>query len=475
MRAIKWAILFLFCAAAVGLLAFGPRPNRTLPQDAIVVDYWEKWTGNEEQAMRSLVNRFNETEGVQKHIYVRYVSTAAINQKTLVATAAGVPPDIAGLYDNNLVQFAAMDALEPLEEMAREHGITEGYYKPVFWRACNYDGHLYGLVSTPVVVALHYSKDAFADSAERLRDAGLDAHRPPGTLQELDRYAEALTTRDSSGRIVRAGFLPMEPNWFINEICFWFGGNFFDEQTHRFTLTDSKVVDAYRWVEGYSRRLGKDAMTSFQSGFGNFDSPQNAFFSGAVAMEEQGPLLANFIYINNPHMSTLLWPKDEEIKMPLAERVKNYSWSVAPFPSAVPGLVDVTYCSFDALTIPRGAKHKREAFEFIAWVNRQENMEALCKLHCKSSPLQLVSQDFLLHHPNPYIELFERLSRSPNAHRLPQVPIMPEVMSELTNLSQQVSLLQVDPQQALSDLQVRLQSKYDEFVRQQKARGSSAF
>ena len=58
-----------------------------------------------------------------------------------------------------------------------------------------------------------------------------------------------------------------------------------------------------------------------------------------------------------------------------------------PFPSAVPGLEDVTFADFDALVIPQGARHKQEAFEFIAYVNRQDVMEKLCKLHCKNSPL----------------------------------------------------------------------------------------
>ena len=60
--------------------------------------------------MRVIVNDFNNTVGAQKGIFVRYVSSSTINQKTLVATAAGVPPDVAGLFDVNLVQFAAMDA-----------------------------------------------------------------------------------------------------------------------------------------------------------------------------------------------------------------------------------------------------------------------------------------------------------------------------------------------------------------------------
>jgi multiple sugar transport system substrate-binding protein len=468
-------VISVLAAISLGLLIFGPRADEQLPRGRVVVDYWEKWTGIESQQMRSIVDDFNRSVGAEKGIHVRYVSTSSINQKTLVATAAGVPPDIAGLYDYNLVQFAAMDALEPLEDLAREHGITASSYKPVYWNACNYDGHLYALISTPVLVALHYNKRIFAENADALRAAGLDPNRPPETIDELDAYAKALTAADSTGRITRAGFLPMEPTWFINYTCFWFGGSYWDERTRRFTLTDPNVLKMYRWIEGYSRRLGEEAMTSFQSGFGNFDSPQNAFLAGMVAMEQQGPYLANFIHLRQPKMSQVHWPKEHEMTLPLSERLKNYEWAVAPFPTAVQGLKDVTYCSFDALTIPKGARHKREAFEFIAYVNRQDVMEKLCKLHCKNSPLAKVSDDFLTRHPNPYIDVFERLANSPNARAAPQIPIMPEVLSELTNLAQQVSLLQVDPEKALAEIQVRLQAKYDEFVQQQRVRGSTAF
>ena len=47
------------------------------------------------------------------------------------------------------------------------------------------------------------------------------------------------------------------------------------------------------------------------------------------------------------------------------------------FPSAAAGLTDVTYCGFDTLVIPKGSRHKKEAFAFIAFVNRQNVMEKL--------------------------------------------------------------------------------------------------
>src|ERR1700678_1988247 len=115
----KWLVCLLLVVPGVALLAFGPRPGEELPKDCIVVEYWEKWTGNEESQMRQIVDDFNNTVGKEHvpRIYVRYVSTSDIITKELLATAAGVPPDIAGVWAENLTQFAARDALLPLEEM----------------------------------------------------------------------------------------------------------------------------------------------------------------------------------------------------------------------------------------------------------------------------------------------------------------------------------------------------------------------
>ena len=97
-----------------------------------------------------------------------------IHQKTLVSTAAGVPPDVAGLWDGQVARYASNDALEPLDDLARAYGITPDYYKPVFWDACTYQGRLCALISTPAAVALHYNKAAFEANTRELREARLE-------------------------------------------------------------------------------------------------------------------------------------------------------------------------------------------------------------------------------------------------------------------------------------------------------------
>jgi ABC-type glycerol-3-phosphate transport system substrate-binding protein len=449
-KAVKWAVVAALVGGALALLALGPRATDELPADRVIVDYWEKWTGDEEAAMRRVVNAFNDTVGREKKIYVRYLSTSAIEQKTLVATAAGDPPDVAGLYNQNIPQFASQDALEPLDELAASYGIGAATYKPVFWTMCRYEGKLYGLVSACHDLALFYNTAMFRARAGELRAAGLDPDRAPRTIAELDAYAQALERRDARGNIDVAGYLPLEPGWYQNYTCLWFGGRWWDDANTRFTFTDPGVVASYAWIQSYSKRLGAASETSFRSGQGNYDSPQNSFLAGRVAMVLQGTYFENVIRTQKPSMKG--------------------QWAAAPFPPVEPSLKDVTYCNCDVLVIPRGAKHKKEAFEFIAYVNRQESIEAIADQHGKISPLATVSEHFLANHKNPYIRVFDALAASPNAHPTEPVPILQEVNDEMNNFVQRLALLQVTPEQGLAEMQERLQRKYDAFVEKQRRR-----
>jgi ABC-type glycerol-3-phosphate transport system substrate-binding protein len=302
----------------------------------------------------------------------------------------------------------------------------------------------------------------------------LDPEHPPQTLQELDADAQRLEKRDAQGHLIRSGFLPTVPGWYANFSYLWFGGDIWDKAHHKFTLTDPRVVDSFKWIQSYSKRLGKDAVNEFQSSTGNFDSPQNPWLAGTLTMTQQGPWMAFYVRNLNPGMSGLI-NKDFNTEAPLADRRKVMHWAAAAFPAwqydpKVPAPADVTLCQFDTLVIPRGSKHPKEAFEFMNYVTQQKVMEKLCDSHCKNSPLQAVSDHFLHHHKNPYIDVFERLANSPNAHSTPQIPIFPEVDADMSVLVQKMALLDGDPAQELQKLQDRLQKKYDAFMEKQQAR-----
>jgi len=462
-KKIKFAIYALLGATAIVFLILGSKQNKPVaPADFTVVEYWEKWNGPEFLAMNQIVDDFNNSVGKEKKIFVRFTSMSQIDQKTLISTAAGVPPDIAGTWDQQVAQYAAIGAAMPLDELAKEHGITEDYYLPVFWKGCSYNGHLYALVSTPGTIALIYNKQIFQQCAPKLREAGLDPNSAPRTLQEFDRYAEAIDSHDKDGNIDRSGYVPLR-SWYIPQLGYWFGADIVNPKTGRPELDSPAMVQAFGWVQSFAKRLGPRALMDFQNSMGNFDSPQNPFLVGKEAMDQQGPWMANYIRNNKPSLSELLVPTDKEWQLP--DRKANYAWAFAPFPSAVPGQTLVSYNSFDALLIPSGARHPKEAFEFIAYVNRQDVSEKLNILQCKNCQLAHVTANFLNHHPNPYIEVFQQLAASPNAQCVPVCPIWAEVYNELIDTGQAVSLEAITPQDALKQAQTRMAERFDRFKR----------
>ena len=191
-------------------------------------------------------------------------------------------------------------------------------------------------------------------------------------------------------------------------------------------------LDAYRWVASYSKRYGVEELRRFQSGFSNnYATPQNAFFSERVAMVLQGVWLSNVI----------------------SQFAPTLEWAAAPFPSAVPGLDNVTIAECDAIAIPAGARHPDEAFEFIRYLCSQEGIEMLCMAQQKFTPLKAVSPDFIAKHPNKYISLFIDLARSPNAYYAPPLSMWFEYSDEIASAFDQLMYDLDTPENACANVQ----------------------
>jgi ABC-type sugar transport system permease subunit/ABC-type glycerol-3-phosphate transport system substrate-binding protein len=435
MRWAPWtAVLFLFLV--VGLVGSA----RAEANGRIRVVYWEKWTGFEKDAIRAVVDDFNRS---QDRIYVDLVSVSVIRQKTLLATAGGNPPDLAGLMNDAVVEFAEKNALTPLEGLAEGTDVRGDRYVPILWDMCNHAGHLWAVPTTPVIVALHWNKDLF-------EIAGLDPERPPRTLAELDEFSRKLTRRGAGGQIETMGFLPSEPGHWPEAWGYFFGGSLWDGS--KLTLDSPENVRAFEWVQGYAKQYGPQALLTFRSSFGRWGSAQNAFISGKVAMELEGVWLANFIGIYNPSMH----------------------WGAAPFPSATSSEEPVTIVNSDMLVIPRGAKHPKEAFEFIRYLAQQEPIEKLSLLHGKTSPLLDVSETFFERHKNPYIRMFQTLSRSKNTIHFPYISVWNQLTSEFATAFDRVWLLEATPREALSEVQERVGGAWARQRERENAAGEPA-
>jgi ABC-type glycerol-3-phosphate transport system substrate-binding protein len=429
--------LTLIIATLVGLslTAWVFWPDAAPRDGRVHIRYWEKWTGFEGDAMREVVNAFNAR---QSRIQVDFLSVSQVDQKMLLATAGGDPPDVAGLWEVNVHVFADYNALTPLDDRARSAGLTPDHYLPAYYDLCVHRGRLWALPSTPASSGLHWNKQLF-------RAAGLDPERPPRTFSELDAMAEKLTRRDAQGQILQSGFLPAEPGWWNWAWGCWYGGRLWDGRA-RITSDSPENVRAFQWVQSYARNYGSKDLQLFQAGFGNFSSPQNAFIDGKVAMVLQGVWMYNYIDKYHPSLE----------------------WGAAPFPypDDRPDLARSTPVGTDVLAIPRGAKHPNEAWEFVRFVQSQEGMEMLCLGQRKHSPLAQVSGSFYRQHPNPYIRLFYDLAREKNTFAPPKLGIWKEFQDEMNAAFEDVWTNGADPAAALGTVRRRLQPKLDRYLEQ---------
>lgn len=416
-------LVLVFCAT------YGEEVVKRAPAgDRVHVLYWEKWTGNEEKEMRKVVDAFNKS---QNKIQVDYLSVAGVDTKTMLALSGDDPPDVAGIWQEQVCPWSEANALTDLTGMAKAAGLTADYYIPGYWKPLFIHNRLWALPSTPASIAMHVRPD--------LMPAAYNTPETfPKTLNAFDKLMFSISKIRPDGSLEMAGNLPSNPGWWNWAWSGLFGGKLIDGD--RITIDTPEAERAFNWILKYSQKFGASAVTNFQSGFGNFESPQDPFMIGKVATEMNGVWKGNYIKVERP--------KTPWFAVPI------------PYPDDRPDLADHTILSQDVLVIPRGAKHVKEAFEFIRYVQRQDVMEGLCIGHGKNSPLRKVSEHFFKVHPNKFIRLFDRLARSKNALTIPVIGIFPQMGDDITTAFQQVNTQQETPKQALAECQARAEDQW---------------
>ena len=381
--------------------------------------YWEKWGSFEAEACQTMVDEFNRS---QTEIFVHHLRTSQVDRKAMLAAIGGDPPDLVGLWDYNLIPFAEGGALMPLDDFMKRSGLTEDYYIPNYFALCKNRGKVYALPTTPASVALFYNKEHFRRKAKELRAAGLDPDRAPRTIEELDRYAAVLNEFYPDGTPRIMGFLPAEPPWFNHAWGYYFGGTLMDPHTGRITADDPGNVRAYLWIKQCSERYGRAKVLRFLAGFGTFDSPFNAFIDGRVSMEMQGVWFPMFIRRHRPQMEYGVAP------FPCAEGAPGVATAKPGYALAEPG--PRSLLEADIIAIPRGCKHPEEAWKFIYWV-QTKGLEILCRLHGKHMPIRHPPAWFREGHPNPEIDVFEKVALAPDSFISPRIIVWQEYRDQV--------------------------------------------
>ena len=393
-------------------------------QDSLIeISYWQYWTGFEGKAIEKLVDKFNKTH---KNIKVKMLTISEPRKKTLLSIVGGTPPDVISSIAAWVPELATRDALIPLDDFCKENMISEKLFMPVFWKMLTLNGHTWALPTTPTATALYWNKGLF-------KKAGLNPEVPPKTLKEIEEFSKKLTVKENN-KIIQTGFLPSWPSWAFGFYGFLFGGNWGDKNL--ITANNPKNIESWQWAQDFVKNLGGGNVQIFQEGFGNIQGINNPFYTEKIALEINGVWEGNFIPRFAPHIK----------------------WGVAPMPSK--NGTPITTVDCDCILIPRGSKHPKEAFEFIKWLMQPENLEELCILQGKFSPLLYSDRkDFIEKHPHPYIKIFIDLAKSDGARFFPQSPLYERYRRELTRAFESVIRLEKEPHIALNEVQNKLETE----------------
>jgi len=270
-------------------------------------------------------------------------------EKITTAIAGGTPPDL--LHMNFPPQFGEAGMLIALNDFV---DVTPGFdaddYFEGAWYRNTWRDKIWGL---PVLVdcrALWWNKAIF-------EEVGLDPEVPPKTWSDLEEMSLKCNTVTTGGDIERIGYIPTYGNDHFYGWNYCNGGELLEQKPDKdyVVFNNDTGVETLSWmVKITDSNGGIGAISAFREGFlSGADSP---FFIGAVAMMING-----------------VWVLDE---------VKRYApdieFGLATEPIGPSGTKSATLIGGYNWSIPKGAKHPDETWEFLYWFSSRDQQIKFC-------------------------------------------------------------------------------------------------
>jgi multiple sugar transport system substrate-binding protein len=196
-------LLRLFAAAAVLAAPLSPVPARaegkTEDRPLIV---WAM--GEEGKKIAAMARRFEELHPGVK-VETQAIPWEAAHAKILTAVVGGIPPDVSQMGTTWMAEFAAMDALEPVDDRAKGSATAspEAFF-PGSLSTCLVNGVLYGVPWYVDTRVLFYRKDLLAQ---------VGFPNAPQTWDELKKAAQRLSALPLPGAKRRYGLSLGTRSW----------------------------------------------------------------------------------------------------------------------------------------------------------------------------------------------------------------------------------------------------------------------
>jgi multiple sugar transport system substrate-binding protein len=428
-RVLRIAMLTVLAALIVWLYVKPPQSAKDVAgrryPNRIPVRFWHMWSAEWKDVVDRIVDRYNQSQS--RYEVIALSVPGAADSKFLLGAMGGDPPDLMAQWNPVIPTWAQGGMLTPFEEIMtpdeRKKFETESY--PIVRRVGQYRGKTYGFPIGLQVKGVFYLPDDF-------RAAGIREF--PKTWETLVALSERLTQRDSNGNITRLGFLPGA--W--AETAPLFGGGMYDFRKDRLSLDAPENLEALKALVAIRKRDGYDSVNRFQSGLNTSSfSGGWPFIGGAYTAAVDGP-----------------WRVEQ-----IAKYAPNLNYATALVPPPKGGIAGAGLGSGNFMIIPRSAKEKQGAWDFIKYWSGLTDPLTAAQFYVWGGwlpPSDAVAnapiyRDYIRKHPQ--FGTFVEAIKSPNIQAQPPVAYQVFINDTVTKEEDRALRGEITPEQAVRDLE----------------------
>jgi len=339
-RVLTAAVIVAFALTAA---ACSSSSTKGQPSGRTTVTFSYLWTGPQAAAIQKIIGEFNSS---QSAITVKGISNPDFQKQLASMSASKGSFDISDNFGNAVCSWATKGIIQPLDGYLKAAKVDTSAFVPATFNQMKCNNQVYSLPVALDDFELMYNKAEFAA-------AGITA--PPTTAQQFADDIAKLTKVDGSGNITQLGLGNPETGTTLTTLGFAFGGMWDGPDGKTPTPQDPGNIAALKFYQdNITNKYGAAKVQKFTAGWGQYQSPQDPFFSGKVAMVIDGEWQPPYIKTNAP----------------------NLQWGVAKIPTlgTDPNLEGTTQATASTLFIPRNARQPKAAFEFMKFLTGEQGM-----------------------------------------------------------------------------------------------------
>lgn len=240
--------------------------------DKTTVQFWHSMTGDNEDALKEIVDDFNDQSD---DVHVEATFQGSYDESLTKLRALGgseEAPALVQVFEIGTKFMSESDFVTPMQEFVDDDDDFD--LDSLEESILNYytvNDDLYSMPFNSSNAVMFYNKDMFEDK-------GLDPEDPPATFSEMEDAAEKLTDDDTYG------FTMATIGWFVEQLLANSEALYLDNENGRSDDATEALVDSDEGVEIFNWLNDMNQAGTFKNYGGDWEDPRGPFFAEQVGM-----------------------------------------------------------------------------------------------------------------------------------------------------------------------------------------------